>query len=203
MLSDHYHDQSAILMQWFKSNVSNPTSGEPVWNSTLINGIGSFNCTLTSRLCNATTPAVVDISGFARARLRIINTGVFASFNFSIDGLLLTVIEVDGITVIPYNTSLLEVNVAQRYSVIVSIPQPAQQNYWIRSCAWTGSPWTSLPDTIGIMQTNTTLAILQTLYSPQLPPESTPPSNLVPCDQAFLIPILGSTPPNATKRYFS
>lgn len=67
-----------------------------------------------------------------RYRYRLINTGAFAPFAFSVDNHTLSVIEADGTMVRPLDVHRLEIAVAQRYSVILHANQTAT-NYWIRS----------------------------------------------------------------------
>lgn len=66
-----------------------------------------------------------------RHRLRLINAGGFAEFQFSIDNHTLSVIEADATMVEPLEVHRLEISVAQRYSVILTADQEAG-NYWIR-----------------------------------------------------------------------
>jgi len=79
-------------------------------------------------------------------RLRIINTATFSMFKFSIDEHDLTVLEVDGIDVEPYCVNMLSLNVAQRYSVLVTMNTHNQdKNYWIRADVQTSCFPTSVP----------------------------------------------------------
>ena len=80
-----------------------------------------------------------------RYRLRIVNTGSFASIRFSLDYHPLTVIEVEGTLVQPYTVSGLVVAVAQRYSVLIHTNVSANANgdgalggsFWMRSTLMT------------------------------------------------------------------
>lgn len=67
-----------------------------------------------------------------RYRYRLINTGAFATFQFSVDNHSLSVIEADGTVVHPISVHRLEIAVAQRYSVVLHANQTAS-NYWMRS----------------------------------------------------------------------
>lgn len=68
-----------------------------------------------------------------RYRLRLINTGSFAEFQFSVDNHTLSVIEADSTLIQPVTVNRLPIHVAQRYSVVLHTNQVAT-NYWIR--AW-------------------------------------------------------------------
>lgn len=60
------------------------------------------------------------------------NVGAFAGFHFSVDNHTITVIEADATVVEPVEVHRLSINIAQRYSVIVSANQP-EANYFIRA----------------------------------------------------------------------
>jgi len=132
-LSDWYHSDSGTLTQSYLS----PTSqgNEPIPDSGLINGRGRYNCANApaGSQCNSNSP----LSNFnfvpgRRYRLRLINTSAFAAFKFSIDGHRLTIIEADMTPIEPITVDRLNINVAQRYSVIVTADQ-RPGNYWMRA----------------------------------------------------------------------
>jgi FtsP/CotA-like multicopper oxidase with cupredoxin domain len=75
---------------------------------------------------------VFSVQQGKRYRYRLINTGAFAPFAFSVDNHTLSVIEADGTMVQPLDVHRVEIAVAQRYSVILNANQTAT-NYWIRS----------------------------------------------------------------------
>ena len=145
-LTDWYHAQSETLSSDFLNNVLNPDGNEPVWETSLMNGRGTFSCQKTKMKCNNTQP----ITNFKfvhgrRYRLRLINMAAFAAFDFSIDKHLMRVIEVDGEdTVMSGYVNTIRLNVAQRYSVIV-VADLSGGNYWVRAKSVFGNPWTSLP----------------------------------------------------------
>ncbi len=89
-----------------------------------------------------------------RYRIRLINAGAFAEFQFSVDNHTLSVIEADGTMVDPLSVHRLDVAVAERYSVILTANQTAT-NYWIRAqmstdCFTTNNPVLN-PDVRGIL----------------------------------------------------
>ncbi|KAJ3311634.1 ferroxidase fet3 [Boothiomyces sp. JEL0838] len=146
-LTDWYHQQSSVLAANFLNPTLNPNGNEPVWSAGLINGNGRYNCTATdSSNCNSNHPlSQFNFIAGKRYRLRFINLSAFATFNISIAGHSMRVIEVDG-TVTDGNqvgTSLF-INVAQRYSVIVVADQKPQQ-YVLSAIMLDNSPFTSLP----------------------------------------------------------
>lgn len=74
-----------------------------------------------------------------RTRIRFIESAAFSMFNISIDGVRMTVIEVDGVAVEPSPVAWFVLNVAQRVSVIVdwSNVDPSVQAVWVRVTAMT------------------------------------------------------------------
>ena len=97
----------------------------------------SFNCSSLESdsgfACyDNSSRAVFNVEQNKRYRYRLINTGSFATFQFSIDNHPLSLIEADGTAVQPMNVHRFEIAVAQRYSFILHANQ-TPSNYWIRS----------------------------------------------------------------------
>jgi len=113
-----------------------PASGgqEPNPDSTLINGVGFFDCRQTTLPCTQLSrkAGTYTVVPGKRYRLRIINMSALVDMHFSIDNHNLTIIEADGVDYLKTVVPNLEINVAQRYSVIITADQPVQ-NYWIRA----------------------------------------------------------------------
>ncbi|KAF8987472.1 hypothetical protein BGZ52_004371 [Haplosporangium bisporale] len=138
MLQDYYHTDSGSLVTWFLSPASQ--GNEPVPDNGLINGRNSFNCSSdaqalfpTGNKCTNGAPlATFNFKTGLTYRIRLINTGAFADFQFSIDDHMLTVIEADGIDMQPVAVQRLPIHVAQRYSVLVKANQTVG-NYYVRA----------------------------------------------------------------------
>ncbi|KAJ3084447.1 hypothetical protein HDU99_000878, partial [Rhizoclosmatium hyalinum] len=145
LLSDWYHEQSEVLLERYLDGAINPDGIEPIWDSGLINGIGQFECAKNPNVTciQQEKQAYVQTIGVGETiRLRVCNAASFAAFLFSIDGHSLTVIEVDSVDVIPYTVDSLVINIAQRYSVLVTANQPIG-NYLMRAVMYHGDPWTA------------------------------------------------------------
>ena len=95
-------------------------------NSTLINGLGRYPGGPSSPL------AVINVEHGKRYRFRIIGAACDPSFNFTIDGHPMTVIETDGVETEPLVVDSIPVFASQRYSVVVTANQTIG-NYWIRA----------------------------------------------------------------------
>lgn len=138
MVSDFYHTDSGSLISWYLSEQSQGT--EPVPDSGVINGRNSFDCTGDSKAlfptgnkCTPNAPkAEFSFKAGSTYRVRIINSGSFADFQYSIDNHTLSVIEADGVDMQPVEVHRLPIHVAQRYSVLVKANQTVG-NYWVRA----------------------------------------------------------------------
>jgi FtsP/CotA-like multicopper oxidase with cupredoxin domain len=135
LLSDHYYDLSSELL--WKYLAPGSENDEPVPPSALMNGRNVRTCTdLPNRNCtsNDLTRALFDLPATTRTRLRIINAGAFAEFSLQVDEHEFHVTEVDGTDVMPQSIHRLNINPAQRYSIIVSRPQASDKDmFWVRA----------------------------------------------------------------------
>lgn len=91
-----------------------------------LNGVGQWGSPLSTSYSNYT------LSPSKTYRLRLSNTGSFAAVRFSVDSHVLTVVEADGTPVVPYKVTGLVIDVAQRYSVLLTTNQTSGA-YWMRS----------------------------------------------------------------------
>ncbi|KAK4545485.1 hypothetical protein LTR36_002835 [Oleoguttula mirabilis] len=136
LVSDHYHDlSSALLWQYLAPDMEN---AEPVPEGGLINGRSIRNCDdYPHRECDNTTSNVglapFDLAPNQSHRLRIVNVGAFAEFQVQLDEHELAVTEVDGTDVSPINYHRLNINPAQRYSVIVNTSVGTSESFWLRA----------------------------------------------------------------------
>ncbi|CAG8572170.1 2310_t:CDS:10 [Diversispora eburnea] len=115
MLNDYHHTNAQILLKQFLTPESHGIEAPPGSKCVDNAGLAKFEFVQDKRY-----------------RLRIINTSAFSSFFFSIDKHEMEVIEADGFYTKRNKIHRLPINVAQRYSVIVTANQPAA-NYIMRS----------------------------------------------------------------------
>jgi FtsP/CotA-like multicopper oxidase with cupredoxin domain len=151
VLSDYFHTQAEELLKKYNA----PNGGDnPVPDNGLINGKNNYDCSKAppgSTCVNNSGLSRFEFVANKRYRIRIINTSAFSSFIFSIDKHVLELIEADGSYTKPININRLPINVAQRYSVIVTANQSVS-NYIMRSdfqkdCM----PGADLPDVTAIV----------------------------------------------------
>lgn len=149
MISDHYHTDSRSLVAWYLSTASEGV--EPVPDNGLINGRNSFDCSMAPEALFPSTPGsgngktrcfsnaprtIFEVEQGLTYRIRIINTGSFADFKVSIDEHELTVIEADGVDMVPVKVQRIPIHVAQRYSVLLvanSSRGMEGEGFWIRA----------------------------------------------------------------------
>ncbi|KAK2465583.1 hypothetical protein APHAL10511_002475 [Amanita phalloides] len=141
ILGDWYHNEHSVLLKQF-INIANPAGAEPVPDSGFIyfsqNGqylgpkSGSSPTGATSAVGfneNATLP----FQPGKIYRLRIMNTAAFSAFYFWIDGHDMKIIEVDGTDIEASPTGLIDIAVAQRYSVLVTARNDTTSNWFIHA----------------------------------------------------------------------
>ncbi|RIB07824.1 Multicopper oxidase [Gigaspora rosea] len=134
LLQDWYHNDSNPLLAAFM-NPANVDGDEPTPDNGLINGKNSYNCSWAPAGSKCVSDAPLALFKFVqgkRYRIRIINTSAFAEFIFSIDEHPMDVIEVEGMITKRHTIHRLPINIAQRYSVIVTANQTIGK-YWMRS----------------------------------------------------------------------
>lgn len=139
LLHDWYHRSYQENQNWFLSPASD---GNPYPDSALINGFGFYPCDLAAlqnRTCSQDLQRrpVLTVQQNATYRVRVVNTAALTFFNFSIDGHILEVIEVDGVDVAqPTPVDVAQLAPGQRYSFRVHPVQDLtdfEQIFLIRS----------------------------------------------------------------------
>ncbi|TEB28872.1 laccase 2 precursor [Coprinellus micaceus] len=120
-------DDSTVLTvgDWYHGPAPS-LSAVPTPNSTLINGKGRFLGGPAAEL------AVISVDRNRRYRFRLVSISCDPNFVFSIDGHVMTIIEVDGINVQPLTVDSIQIFAGQRYSFVLNANRPIG-NYWIRS----------------------------------------------------------------------
>ncbi|KAF0465097.1 multicopper oxidase [Gigaspora margarita] len=124
LIQDWYHTDSETLLTTFL----NPTSAgnEPTPDNGLINGMNSYNCSGAPDGSECVSDAPLANFKFVQGK------NAFSEFIFSIDEHPMDVIEVEGMIAQRHTIHRLPINIAQRYSVIVTADKPIGK-YWMRS----------------------------------------------------------------------
>ncbi|KAI9511058.1 laccase [Russula earlei] len=182
-LYDVDNEETVVTLADWYHYVSTEAPLVPVFNSTLINGLGRYPGGPQAPL------AVVNVVPGQRYRLRLVSISCDPGYDFSIDSHQLTVIEVDGNNVQPLLVDSLEIFAGQRYSVVLNANQPVD-NYWIRA----------LPNFQGQSFNGfTNLAILRYAGAPAQDPSNDPtvniPTSLLPLNETDLHPLVPTPVP--------
>ncbi|KAG2040085.1 laccase [Suillus americanus] len=164
-LADWFHDPTTVL-----DKILGPVTD----NSTLINGLGRYPGGPMSPL------SVINVEQGKRYRFRILGLSCDASYNFTIDGHIMTIIEADGVETVPQTVDILPVFAGQRYSVVVQANQPVA-NYWVRAQPNIGNQ--SFVD--GLNQ-----AILRYKGAPEEDPTSSAGPSVLPFNEAKLASLM-------------
>ena len=112
-LTDWYHEQHSVLLDHFLS-IYNPMGAEPIPISAIINHGQN---------------TVLKFEPGKTYRLRIISMTAIGLFNVYLDGHKFKVIEVDGVLVEPFETDVLHMSAAQRYSILVTALDSTDTNF--------------------------------------------------------------------------
>ncbi|TFY75256.1 hypothetical protein EWM64_g8757 [Hericium alpestre] len=131
-MSDFYHDTSDVLLaQYFNPfGIQGTPGNEPVPDAGTLNGLGQYYAAGTGG-----TYSNFTLQRNQTYRIRLVNTGSFASIRFSVDGHPLTFIEADGTLLAPSTAAGVTIAVAQRYSVLLHTNSTASPNgtFWMRA----------------------------------------------------------------------
>ena len=147
-LQDWAH-KSFFALWWYDRVFFPPTPQlPPSLASSLINGKNVIPYNITDpRYVGNTTRAEWHFEKGKKYRMRLINTGVYSNMRFSIDNHTLTVISMDFVPIVPYQTDnvcslsihslslshhfQVAISMGQRYDVIVEANAEVD-NYWLR-----------------------------------------------------------------------
>jgi len=133
LLSDYYYqDYYSIVEDVMGTDLSKVS---PFSDNNLINGKGITNCTQVS---NSTCTPNAGLARFQfqqgrTHRLRLINAGAEAIQKFSIDNHILTVMAIDFVPILPYQTTIVTLGVGQRIDILVQATGKSTDSIFMRS----------------------------------------------------------------------
>ena len=204
LVSDTWHSPSA---QWLATYLTKPgqadgsfEGAEPVPDSGLVAGYGTGTCLglPAGTACDGGSYFNFTVDSNKRYRFRVINSGSIATINFAIDSHPLLLITADGTEIQPQNVTNFDVQVAQRYSVLVETKQPSGA-FFIRATLTDDMLAYDNPalnkDQRAVLRYSTAAAAAPTAdAAPELP------GNYTPFDQFSLSPLQAMNPPPSTKQ---
>ncbi|KAH7007165.1 Cupredoxin [Ilyonectria destructans] len=108
------------------------TSGPPTLDNGLINGTNVYGDDGDSSQTG--TRFNVSFTSGTSYRMRLVNAAVDTHWKFSIDNHTMMVIASDLVPIEPYNTTVLDISMGQRYDIIVTADQAdVADNFWMRA----------------------------------------------------------------------
>jgi len=143
-MGDWYHTYASVLVASYLNPTSkwvNESGVEALADNLLMNGRNTYNCSVvsstyppnkTAETCTGGELYSTKVQSNHSYRLRLINHSTFFSYWFSIDNHTIEIVEIDGTEVEPIVDRGVNVNIGQRYSVIVHTNQTAG-NYHMRA----------------------------------------------------------------------
>ncbi|OAA53169.1 Multicopper oxidase, type 3 [Cordyceps fumosorosea ARSEF 2679] len=139
LLSDWTHPTASSLYS------SALTNGPPFISNGLINGTNTWN--------NSGTVVGNRFSTSFEAgksyRFGLINGALDTHFKFTIDNHTMTVIAADFVPIVPYQTTVLDIAIGQRYDIVVTADQQSvADNFWMRALVQTTCSNNDNPDDI-------------------------------------------------------
>src|SRR6202044_2497239 len=155
----------------------------PVADSTLINGLGRYVGGPASPL------SVINVNPGKRYRFRLLSMACDSSFNYSIDGHRMTIIEADGEPTLPLQVDFIQIFAGQRYSFILQANQTVN-NYWIRAEQQTGVDGGPTGFADGINS-----AILRYAGAPNADPTTNQTDSVIPLYEGNLHPLSNPAAP--------
>ncbi|KAK6343679.1 hypothetical protein TWF730_011268 [Orbilia blumenaviensis] len=147
-MSDWYHTYGSVVVASYLNPTSRWVQGEsgvePLADNLLMNGRNVYNCSVVSSTfppgfdgqpiypCTGGELYSTKVNSGKKYRLRLINHSSFFSFWFSVDNHTLEIVEIDGVEIQPIEFRGVNVNIGQRYSVILHANQTVG-NYYMRA----------------------------------------------------------------------
>ncbi|KAI1177757.1 multicopper oxidase [Nemania sp. FL0916] len=131
-VADWYHTQAPYLIDYYQSGENTVLTGgaEPIPSTGLFNDGRNVS---------------VKVQPGKTYYVHVINPGNFVGTYFKVQGHNLTIVEVDGVYVDPYEVDLLYTSVAQRWGVLLTTHSSASQNFLIQ-CSVDTSMFDDVPD---------------------------------------------------------
>lgn len=126
LLTDWYHETATHLSQeLYNKRLSVP----PIAENGLMNGL---NINSDKKNGGPGRRFETTFKPGKKHLLRLVNTGIAATFKFSIDKHKFTVVAMDFVPIRPYVTDKIFISIGQRYDIIIEADQDPD-NYWMRA----------------------------------------------------------------------
>ncbi|GAB7347924.1 hypothetical protein MBLNU459_g5439t1 [Dothideomycetes sp. NU459] len=108
------------------------TRGPPTMDNGLIGGKNVYGDDDSSSQTGSRYE--VSVSSGTSYRIRLVNSAIDTHFKWSIDNHTMTVIANDLVPIVPYETTVLDIAIGQRYDVVVTMSEAAvASDFWMRA----------------------------------------------------------------------
>ncbi|KAF2468474.1 uncharacterized protein BDR25DRAFT_231537 [Lindgomyces ingoldianus] len=164
---------TVVLQDWSHKTVDSVynaaedalTGGPRIMDNGLINGMNVWGTDNTTNQTGQRFELETKFEPGKTYLFRIINAAIQSTYKFYIDGHTLEVINMDFTAIQPYTTDILNINIGQRYMVLVKANQPSG-SYWLRADNQNGCAITTQgTDIKGIVRYVDALAVTPTSTS--------------------------------------
>jgi len=122
LLTDHYHES---VFELATRPLTRQLGIPPVAVSGLINGQNSHR--------DAGRRHELVFTPGKKHLLRLVNTGSEVTFRFALDRHRMTVVAMDFVPIVPFQTETLLIAIGQRYDVVIEADQDPSAAYWLRA----------------------------------------------------------------------
>ena len=130
--ADYDEEQFILVQDWNHATV------DSLFQQSQVLGIGTGPLTLDTGLINGMNTWgdvgkkwEMTVQSGKSYRLRLVNTAIQSTFVFYVDNHKFTVIAMDFVPIVPYETEKVVINIGQRYDLIMKADQPIG-DYWMR-----------------------------------------------------------------------
>lgn len=125
-----------IIQDWSHTPVDDmyvdaEENGPRTLDTGLINGLNVFGDDNSTNQTGSRYTVPTEFESNKTYMFNIVNTAIQSTYKFYIDNHTMTVISADFVPIVPYETNILNINIGQRYQVIVRADQ-AVGDYWLR-----------------------------------------------------------------------
>ncbi|KPM44117.1 Laccase-2 [Neonectria ditissima] len=137
LITDNFHNTafSQVMLEYL--------GRPPAPDSTLMNGNGTYYCCPKfNKLCKGTSNLTTyNFQAGKTYKISLVNTATSTHFTFWIDNHNFSVVATDFVPITPYNSSMLNIAIGQRYDIIIkanaSTGFDAQTDFWMhaRDCS--------------------------------------------------------------------
>lgn len=132
VINDYYYENANTLLDQYL--IPDNENSEPTPDAGLISGTYSQTSAYLTLHDNTTAfKTAIYYDPDLIYRVRVVNTGFFLPFEFSVDEHKLTLVEIEGTLIEPFETDYVDIAVGERYSFFMNRTSDDHDSYWIHA----------------------------------------------------------------------